>query len=624
MALWGGRFTQAADTRFKEFNDSLRFDYRLAEQDIVGSIAWSKALLSVGVLSAEEQQKLELALNELKLEVMEDPHQILRSDAEDIHSWVEQQLISKVGDLGKKLHTGRSRNDQVATDLKLWCRQQGQQLLIALDRLQSQMVQVAKQHQGTVLPGYTHLQRAQPVTFAHWCLAYVEMFERDYSRLSDALQRLDTCPLGSGALAGTAYPIDREQLAHNLGFHRATRNSLDSVSDRDHVMELMSVASISMLHLSRLAEDMIFYNSGESNFIELADTVTSGSSLMPQKKNPDALELIRGKTGRVYGALAGMMMTVKAQPLAYNKDMQEDKEGLFDALDTWNDCMEMAALCFDGIKVNGERTLEAAKQGYANATELADYLVAKGIPFREAHHIVGVAVVGAIAKGCALEELSLQELQEFSDVIDNDVYDILTIESCLEKRSALGGVSPKQVAYAVDQADKRLAQRDSSAVKVRPARLTDIETLEGMVAYWANMGENLPRSRNELVRDIGSFAVAEHHGEVTGCASLYVYDSGLAEIRSLGIEAGWQGQGQGSAIVNYLVDKARQMAIKKVFVLTRTPEFFMKQSFLPTSKSLLPEKVLKDCDQCPRQHACDEVALEINLVEQIIQRSHVA
>ncbi|MGR5237864.1 argininosuccinate lyase [Vibrio alfacsensis] len=624
MALWGGRFTQAADTRFKDFNDSLRFDYRLAEQDIVGSIAWSKALLSVDVLSAEEQQKLELALNELKLEVMEDPHQILHSDAEDIHSWVEQQLISKVGDLGKKLHTGRSRNDQVATDLKLWCRQQGQQLLIALDRLQTQMVGVAKQHQGTVLPGYTHLQRAQPVTFAHWCLAYVEMFERDYSRLSDALKRLDTCPLGSGALAGTAYPIDREELAHNLGFHRATRNSLDSVSDRDHVMELMSVASISMLHLSRLAEDMIFYNSGESNFIELADTVTSGSSLMPQKKNPDALELIRGKTGRVYGALAGMMMTVKALPLAYNKDMQEDKEGLFDALDTWNDCMEMAALCFDGIKVNGERTLEAAKQGYANSTELADYLVAKGIPFREAHHIVGVAVVGAIAKGCALEELSIEELKTFSEVIEADVYDILTIDSCLEKRCALGGVSPQQVAFAVEQADKRLSQRDTSAVKVRPARLTDIETLEGMVAYWANIGENLPRSRNELVRDIGSFAVAEHHGEVTGCASLYVYDSGLAEIRTLGIEAGWQGQGQGSAIVNYLVEKAHQMAIKKVFVLTRTPEFFMKQSFLPTSKSLLPEKVLKDCDQCPRQHACDEVALEINLLEPVIQKSNVA
>ncbi len=624
MALWGGRFTQAADTRFKEFNDSLRFDYRLAEQDIVGSIAWSKALLSVNVLSEDEQQKLELALNELKLEVMEDPEQILRSDAEDIHSWVEQQLIGKVGDLGKKLHTGRSRNDQVATDLKLWCRQQGQQLLIALDRLQSKMVSVAREHQGTVLPGYTHLQRAQPVTFAHWCLAYVEMFERDYSRVSDAIKRLDTCPLGSGALAGTAYPMDREKLAHNLGFRRATRNSLDSVSDRDHVMELMSVASISMLHLSRLAEDMIFYNSGESGFIELADTVTSGSSLMPQKKNPDALELIRGKTGRVYGSLAGMMMTVKALPLAYNKDMQEDKEGLFDALDTWNDCMEMAALCFEGIKVNGERTLEAAKQGYANSTELADYLVAKGIPFREAHHIVGVTVVAAIAKGCALEELTLEELKAFSPVIEDDVYAILTIESCLEKRSALGGVAPHQVAYAVEQAESRLSKRDATSVKVRPARLTDIEALEGMVTYWANMGENLPRSRNEIVRDIGSFAVAEHNGEITGCASLYVYDSGLAEIRSLGVEAGWQGQGQGTAIVQYLVSKARQMAIKKVFVLTRTPEFFMKLDFIPTSKTLLPEKVLKDCEKCPRQHACDEVALEVNVSEQLITKMKVA
>jgi argininosuccinate lyase/amino-acid N-acetyltransferase len=460
MALWGGRFTQAADTRFKDFNDSLRFDYRLAEQDIIGSIAWSKALLSVDVLTKEEQQKLEAALNELKASVVADPEQILSSDAEDIHSWVEQQLIDRVGDLGKKLHTGRSRNDQVATDLKLWCRTQGEFLLTSLEGLQKKMVEVAKAHQDTVLPGYTHLQRAQPVTFAHWCLAYVEMYERDYSRLQDALKRLDSCPLGCGALAGTAYPIDREALAQSLDFSRATRNSLDSVSDRDHVMELMSVASMSMMHLSRMAEDLIFYNSGESGFIELADTVTSGSSLMPQKKNPDALELIRGKTGRVYGSLAGMMMTVKALPLAYNKDMQEDKEGLFDALDTWYDCMEMAALCFEGIQVNGDRTLEAAKQGYANATELADYLVAKGIPFREAHHIVGVAVVGAIAKGSALEELSLAELQEFSSVIGEDVYEILTIDSCLDKRCALGGVAPTQVTYAVEQAEKRLGKND--------------------------------------------------------------------------------------------------------------------------------------------------------------------
>lgn len=456
MALWGGRFTQAADSRFKTFNDSLRFDYRLAEQDIVGSIAWSKALVSVNVLSVQEQQQLEQALNHLLKSVQQDPEQILASDAEDIHSWVEQKLIEQVGDLGKKLHTGRSRNDQVATDLKLWCRDQGVHLLLALKTLQQQLVAVAAEHQSTVLPGYTHLQRAQPVTFAHWCLAYLEMFERDESRLTDALARLNTSPLGSGALAGTAYAIDREVLAADLGFTRATRNSLDAVSDRDHVMELMSVASISMLHLSRLAEDMIFYTTGEAGFIELADTVTSGSSLMPQKKNPDALELIRGKTGRVYGALAGMMMTVKALPLAYNKDMQEDKEGLFDALDTWFDCLQMAGLCFDGIKVNASRTLEAAKQGYSNATELADYLVAKGIPFREAHHIVGVAVVAAIGKGVALEELSLAELQQFSPLIEQDVYPILTIESCLEKRCALGGVSPKQVAHALQQAQARV------------------------------------------------------------------------------------------------------------------------------------------------------------------------
>ncbi|ELO1826659.1 argininosuccinate lyase [Vibrio cholerae] len=459
MALWGGRFTQAADSRFKAFNDSLRFDYRLAEQDIVGSIAWSKALVSVNVLSVQEQQQLEQALNQLLQSVQQDPEQILASDAEDIHSWVEQKLIEQVGDLGKKLHTGRSRNDQVATDLKLWCRDQGVHLLLALKTLQQQLVAVAAEHQATVLPGYTHLQRAQPVTFAHWCLAYLEMFERDESRLTDALARLNTSPLGSGALAGTAYAIDREVLAADLGFTRATRNSLDAVSDRDHVIELMSVASISMLHLSRLAEDMIFYTTGEAGFIELADTVTSGSSLMPQKKNPDALELIRGKTGRVYGALAGMMMTVKALPLAYNKDMQEDKEGLFDALDTWFDCLQMAGLCFDGIKVNAARTLEAAKQGYSNATELADYLVAKGIPFREAHHIVGVAVVAAIGKGVALEELSLVELQQFSPLIEQDVYPILTIESCLEKRCALGGVSPKQVAHALQQAQARVKSK---------------------------------------------------------------------------------------------------------------------------------------------------------------------
>lgn len=611
MALWGGRFNQAADARFKQFNDSLRFDYRLAEQDIVGSIAWSKALFSVAVLTETEQQALERALNEIKLAVMEDPSQILQSDAEDIHSWVELQLIAKVGDLGKKLHTGRSRNDQVATDIKLWCRQQGAQLLLAIDQLQKQLLHFASLHQQTIIPGYTHLQRAQPVTLAHWCLAYLEMFERDYSRLQDALTRLNTCPLGSGALAGTAYAIDRQQLAQQLGFQSATRNSLDSVSDRDHVIELLSCASISMLHLSRLAEDLIFYNSGEANFIELADTVTSGSSLMPQKKNPDALELIRGRTGRVYGALSAMMMTMKALPLAYNKDMQEDKEGLFDALDTWYDCLKMAVVCFDDLKVDPAQTRSAALQGYANATELADYLVAQGMPFREAHYVVGEVVRLALNKGCALEELALAELKQFSSCIDADVYAHLTLDSCLEKRVAVGGVSPLQVAFAIDEASARLAERIAPKVAVRSARLTDLDAIEGMVTYWAGLGENLPRPRNELVRDIGSFAVAEHQGEVTGCASLYVYDSGLAEVRSLGVEAGWQHQGQGKAIVQHILKRAHNMAIKRVFVLTRVPEFFMRLGFIPLSKSLLPEKVMKDCESCPRLHACDEVALEM-------------
>ncbi|MEN4574429.1 argininosuccinate lyase [Pantoea agglomerans] len=457
MALWGGRFTQAADQRFKQFNDSLRFDYRLAEQDIIGSVAWSKALVTVNVLTQDEQQQLEAALNTLLDEVREDPEQILQSDAEDIHSWVEGQLIDKVGALGKKLHTGRSRNDQVATDLKLWCKVQIEALLGATRDLQQALVVTAEVNQDAVMPGYTHLQRAQPVTFAHWCLAYVEMLARDESRLQDTLKRLDVSPLGCGALAGTAYDIDRQQLAGWLGFASATRNSLDTVSDRDHVLELLSDAAIGMVHLSRFAEDMIFFNTGEAGFIELSDKVTSGSSLMPQKKNPDALELIRGKCGRVQGALTGMMMTLKGLPLAYNKDMQEDKEGLFDALDTWLDCLHMSVLVLDGLQVKRPRCQEAAEQGYANSTELADYLVAKGVPFREAHHIVGEVVVAAIGQGVALEALSLAQLQQFSAVIGEDVYPILALQSCLDKRNAQGGVSPQQVARAIGDAKQRLA-----------------------------------------------------------------------------------------------------------------------------------------------------------------------
>lgn len=449
MALWGGRFQGETSALFKLFNDSLPVDYRLFEQDVVGSIAWADAIASVGIITATECRDLKKALNDLLVEVNGDPAIILASGAEDIHSFVESALIAKVGDLGKKLHTGRSRNDQVATDLKLWCQSEGAALLARLQSLHAELLALAEREFDAVMPGYTHLQRAQPVTFGHWCLAYVEMYERDISRLADALTRANTCPLGSGALAGTAYKMDRHALAAALNFAAPTLNSLDSVSDRDHVVELCSTASISMMHLSRMAEDLIFFNSGEANFISLSDEVTSGSSLMPQKKNPDALELIRGKTGRVYGSLVGILTTMKALPLAYNKDMQEDKEGLFDVVDSWAICLDMAALVLSGLKVNRPNALLAAQQGYANSTELADYLVSKGMPFREAHHVVGEVVVAAIAKQIPLEEFSLAELKTFAAIIEDDVYPNLTIEACLAKRDVLGGTALPQIQQAI-------------------------------------------------------------------------------------------------------------------------------------------------------------------------------
>lgn len=639
MALWGGRFSGATDSKFKAFNDSLPVDYRLVEQDITGSIAWAAALQRIGVLTEAECEHLQQALVELQQEVADAPQAILNSGAEDIHSYVEQQLIDKVGDLGKKLHTGRSRNDQVAVDLKLWCKQRGEAIYAQLVATQQALVELAEREQSTVLPGYTHLQRAQPLTFGHWCLAYVEMLNRDIGRLKDALLRLDSCPLGSGALAGTAYPIDRGQLAQELGFRSPTMNSLDAVSDRDHVLELMFTASTSMLHLSRMAEDLIFYNSGEAGFIELDDAVTSGSSLMPQKKNPDALELIRGKTGRVCGSLQAMMMTIKALPMAYNKDLQEDKEGLFDALDTWSACLEMAALCLSGLKVNQQATLHAAEQGYSNATELADYLVAKGVPFREAHHIVGEIVLEALSRKQPLEQFELAELQQFCEHISDDVFQHLTIEACLAKRQVLGGTARVQVAkalegqtqptpfpvqqgqaiggtsvgqvnYALGQAQLRLNAHKAEVSNIRHARLSDLDDIERIVNYWANAGENLPRTRDDLVRSIHHFAVAEHEGKVTGAGSLYIYGTGLAEIRSLGVENAMHGHGQGRSLVQFILQRAREIELQRVIVLTRQPEFFTKLGFTFTEKSALPEKVMKDCDICPRKHACDEVAME--------------
>ncbi|HMI76769.1 MAG TPA: argininosuccinate lyase [Buchnera sp. (in: enterobacteria)] len=460
MSLWGGRFTESSNQFFRKFNNSLFCDYRLIEADILGSIAWSKSLYDAHVLNINEQKKIESALRCLLKETNDDPKKILESNVEDIHTWVELQLIKKIGSLGKKLHTGRSRNDQVSTDLKIWCKYTIDHLLRSIYKLKKSFLFVAELNQNVIFPGYTHLQRAQPIVFSHWCLAYIEMLKRDESRLKDAYKRLDVSPLGSGALSGTSWNIDRQKLAKRLGFTSSTSNSLDAVSDRDYVVELLSISSIGMLHLSRLAEDLIFFNSGEVGFIELSDNVTSGSSLMPQKKNPDALELIRGKSGRVYGALINILVLLKGLPLSYNKDMQEDKESLFNGLDTWDDCLCMSSIILDGIRLNIYNCEKAAEQGYSNATELADYLVNKGLTFRDAHNIVGKIVLNAIEKNTPLDKMDLMDFKKYSTIIDIDVYSVLDLYACINKKNVKGGVAFNQVNSAILEIKKQLKDTD--------------------------------------------------------------------------------------------------------------------------------------------------------------------
>ncbi|MBK4764888.1 MAG: argininosuccinate lyase [Pantoea sp. Brub] len=456
MILWGGRFHKKINQDFKKINDSLNLDYHLAEQDIICAIAWSKSLMKINILTNIEQKKIEDTLITILNKVKINPKQILQSNAEDIHSWLEHELINELGELGKKINTGRSRNEQITTDLKLWCKDKIKILMHKLWKFKEILILVAEKNQDIIMPGYTHLQRAQPITFAHWCLAYLEMIERDENRLQDTLKRLDVSPLGSGALTGTSFNIDRKQLANWLGFNSITNNSLDAVSDRDYVLELLSNAAISMIHLSRFAEDMIFFNSSEAGFIELSDEITSGSSLMPQKKNPDALELIRGKCGRVHGSLINIMMVLKGLPLSYNKDMQEDKEGLFDAIYTWLECLSLSTLVLQDIKINKIHCRQAAEKGYLNATALADYLVHKGISFRKAHYITGQIVTEAINQGVSLHLLDINQLKKFNTIINEDIYSYLTLESCLNKHDVIGGVSPNQILLAINNAKKRL------------------------------------------------------------------------------------------------------------------------------------------------------------------------
>jgi argininosuccinate lyase/amino-acid N-acetyltransferase len=613
-AIWAGRLEGQADSLFREFNDSLPFDRELVREDVEGSVAWSKALVRAGVLTAAEQREIEAALQEILAAWRADSSVLSQADDEDVHSWVERQLVMRVGDLGKKLHTGRSRNDQVATDLRLWTARQLRLRQAEVKAVITALVDLAEREKATAFPGYTHLQHAQPILFAHWCLAYVEMLRRDGERLADALKRVRVSPLGSGALAGTAYPIDRAALAKDLGFRTASGNSLDAVSDRDFVVETLSALALCSLHLSRLAEDLIFYSTSEAALVELPDAFTSGSSLMPQKKNPDACELIRGKSGRAVGNLVTLLVTLKGLPLAYNKDLQEDKEPLFDGMRHLSLCLRVLPPMLAGLKVDRDRALVMAAEGYTNATDLADYLVRLGVPFREAHHQVGRLVRTAIEQDRALEDLPLDVIRQQAPKANQDVYAQLTVGATLEKRAVEGGTAVSAVEDAIARVRRMLRERavaDPAAgeVEFRQARADDLDAIEWLVEHWAKHGENLPRSREDIMKAILDFGVAVVDGKVVGCAALWIYTPQLAEIRSLGVHPDHQGKGVGQGLVRYFLQLAGQLHIPKVFVLTRAPMFFEKAGFRQVSVNSLPEKVLKDCAGCPKREQCDEIAL---------------
>lgn len=435
--LWGGRFTKQTDEAVKAFNDSIGFDKRLYREDIEGSIAHAGMLGRQGIISEEEASKIIRELHKILADV-ESGALVITGEYEDIHSFVEANLIDRIGDTGKKLHTGRSRNDQVALDMKLYTRRKTREIREDLYSLLETILSIMEEHTDTYMPGFTHLQKAQPTSLAHHFGAYFEMFKRDAGRLDDCLVRMNYCPLGSGALAGTTYPLDRYMTAKELGFDGPTLNSMDSVSDRDYLIELMSDLSMIMMHLSRFSEELITWNSNEYRFVEMDDAFSTGSSIMPQKKNPDICELVRGKTGRVYGDLFSLMTTMKGLPLAYNKDMQEDKEPAFDAIDTAQVCITLFTGMLSTITFRKDVMRLSAVRGFTNATDAADYLVMKGVPFRDAHGIIGRLVLQCIEEGKSIEDLSLDRLKEFSPAFEEDIYEAVSLRTCVEKRLTLG------------------------------------------------------------------------------------------------------------------------------------------------------------------------------------------
>lgn len=447
--LWGGRFSKATDTLVDDFNSSIRFDARMYAQDIEGSMAHAEMLGRQGIISKADAELIVKTLGEIKNDI-EDGKVEFEIDAEDIHMNIETILISRIGDVGKRLHTGRSRNDQVALDVRMYLRHEVDELLPLLEDLKKSILTIAEQNLDTIMPGYTHMQKAQPITLAHHLMAYYEMLRRDCDRLSDCRRRINVMPLGSGALAGTTYPLDREFVAEKLGFYSVTMNSLDGVSDRDFVCELAFDLSMIMTHLSRLSEEIILWSSHEFSFIELDDAYSTGSSIMPQKKNPDVAELVRGKTGRVYGSLMGLLTMMKGLPLAYNKDMQEDKEQIFDAIDTVKMCLPVFSKMLLTMKVKRENMLRGAKGGFTNATDVADYLVKHGLPFRDAHAVVGRMVAYCIENNKVIDDLSMSEFKEFSNLIEDDIYKEISLETCVNQRKLIGGPAYDTVKHIID------------------------------------------------------------------------------------------------------------------------------------------------------------------------------
>ena len=439
--LWGGRFTKETDQLVYNFNASITFDQKFYKQDIEGSIAHVTMLAKQGILTEQERDDIVRTLKEIREEVESGKLEIT-SEYEDIHSFVEANLIDRLGDTGKKLHTGRSRNDQVALDMRLYTRDELLHTDDLLKELLETILKIMEANTETIMPGFTHLQKAQPITLAHHMGAYFEMFKRDRLRLHDIYERMNYCPLGSGALAGTTYPLDREYTAELLGFYGPTLNSMDGVSDRDYLIEFLSACATIMMHLSRFSEEIIIWNSNEYQFVEIDDAYSTGSSIMPQKKNPDIAELVRGKTGRVYGALTSILTTMKGIPLAYNKDMQEDKELTFDAIDTVKGCLALFTGMISTMQFNKANMEASAKNGFTNATDAADYLVNHGVPFRDAHGIVGQLVLKCIEKGISLDELSLEEYKEISPVFEQDIYEAISMKTCVEKRMTLGAPGP--------------------------------------------------------------------------------------------------------------------------------------------------------------------------------------